>query len=358
MILNNIIWRRAVHLAAPAKPDTAMLRWIGGRQACVCAMIAAHALACAPVLAQTPATGVAPGYPAKPVRMIAPFPPGGSSDLIARIVAQKMSEGLGQQMIVENRPGAGSNLGSAAAARAAPDGYTVLITSVTAAINRTLIRNPGYDLIKDFTPLGKLAIGPTALVVHPSVPVTNVRELIKLAQSRPGELNYGSGGNGTPAHICGEMFRTLARVNLSHVPYKGTGQSVTDLMAGQIQLVFASMPVVFPHMKTGRLRTLAVTGAQRTALAPNLPTIAEAGVPGYAFDSWWGLVTNAGVPQPIVNTLTTELRRVLQLPEVKDRFADLGIDVTPSTPAELASFTRAEIERMAKVIKDTGIRAD
>jgi tripartite-type tricarboxylate transporter receptor subunit TctC len=185
-----------------------------------------------------------------------------------------------------------------------------------------------------------------------------VRELIRLAQSRPGELNYGSGGNGTPAHICGEMFRYMAKVNIAHVPYKGTGQSVTDLMAGQIQLVFASMPVVFPHMKTGRLRTLAVTGAARTPLAPTLPTVAEAGIPGYAFDSWWGLVTNAGVPQPIINTLSSEVRRVLQLPEVKDRFTDLGIDVSPSTPADLASFTRAEIERYAKVIRDTGIRAD
>jgi tripartite-type tricarboxylate transporter receptor subunit TctC len=297
-------------------------------------------------------------YPVKPVRLIAPFPPGGSSDLIARIVAQKLSEGLGQQMIVENRPGAGSNLGAQVAARAAPDGYTLLITSVTAAINVSLYRNPGYDLLKDFAPISKLAVGPTALVVHPSVPVTNVRELIKLAHTRPGQLNYGSGGNGTPAHICGEMFRAMAKVIILHVPYKGTGQSVTDLMAGQIQLVFASMPVVFPHMKSGRLRTLAVTGAARTPLAPSLPTIAESGVPGYAFDSWWGMVTNTGVPQPMIDRLYNETRRVLSLPEVKERFTDLGIDVLQGSPAELANFTRAEIERMAKVIRQTGIRAD
>ncbi len=304
----------------------------------------------APLLAQN--------YPAKPVRLIAPFPAGGSSDLIARIVAQRLSEGFSHQVIIENRPGAGSNLGSQIAARAAPDGYTLLITSVTAAINVSLFKNPGYDLMKDFAPIGKLAVGPTALVVHPSVPAYNVREFIKLAQSRPGQLNYGSGGNGTPAHICGEMFRLMAKVNISHVPYKGTGQSVTDLMAGQIQFVFASMPVAFPHMKTGRLRTLAVTGATRTPLAPTLPTVAEAGIPGYAFDSWWGLVTNAAVPPAIVSTLNTELRRVLQLPDVKERFADLGIDVSPSTPAELTSFTRSEIERFAKIIRDTGIRAD
>jgi len=310
------------------------------------------------VLAQMPATGAGPTYPAKPVRMIAPFPPGGSSDLIARVLAQKMSEGLGQTVIVENRPGAASNLGVQMAARAAPDGYTVLIGSVTAAINRTLYRNPGYDIVKDFAPLGRLANGPIALVVHPSLPVSNVRDLIKLAQARPGELNYGSGGSGTPAHICGEMFRSLAKVNVLHIPYKGTGQSITDLLAGQLQLVFASMPVAIAHVKTGRLRSLAISGAQRTPIAPQLPTMAEAGVPGYAFDSWWGLFTNAGAPQPTVQTLSSELRRVLQLPEVKDRFIDLGIDVAPSTPAELASFLRSEIERMAKVIKETGIRAD
>ncbi len=310
------------------------------------------------VLAACSAPLHAQNYPAKPVRLIAPFPAGGSSDLIARIVAQRLSEGFPNQVIIENRPGAGSNLGSQIASRAAPDGYTLLITSVTAAINVSLFKNPGYDLMKDFAPIAKLAVGPTALVVHPSVPARNVREFIALAQSRPGQLNYGSGGNGTPAHICGEMFRVMAKVNIAHVPYKGTGQSVTDLMAGQIHFVFASMPVVFPHMKTGRLRTLASTGSKRTPLAPDLPTVAEAGIPGYAFDSWWGLVTNAAVPPAIINTLNTEVRRVLQLPDVKERFADLGIDVSQSTPAELASFTRAEIERFAKVIRDTGIRVD
>lgn len=315
----------------------------------------------APVLALLAAGSsmvFAQNYPVKPVRLIAPFPAGGSSDLIARIVAQRMSEGLSQQVIIENRPGAGSNLGSQIAARAAPDGYTLLITSVTAAINVSLFKNPGYDLMKDFAPVSKLAVGPTALVVHPSVPARNVREFIALAQSRPGQLNYGSGGNGTPAHICGEMLRVMAKVNVAHVPYKGTGQSVTDLMAGQIHFVFASMPVAFPHMKSGRMRALATTGPKRTPLAPDLPTVSEAGIPGYAFESWWGLVTNAGVPPAIINTLHAEVRRALQLPDVKDRFADLGIDVSQGTPAELASFTRAEIERFAKVIRDTGIRAD
>ncbi|MBM3340653.1 MAG: tripartite tricarboxylate transporter substrate binding protein [Betaproteobacteria bacterium] len=318
---------------------------------CGGALLCAVLLACgAPLYAQN--------FPVKPVRMIAPFPPGGSSDLIARILAERMSEGLSQTVLVDNRPGAASNLGMTAAARVAPDGYTMVVASVTTTINRALYRNPGYDLVKDFAPIGKIAVGPVALVVHPSVPVTNVRELIKLAQARPGELNYGSGGSGTPAHLSGEMFRLLAKVNITHVPYKGTGQSVTDLIAGQLQLVFASMPVAIAHMKTGRLRALAVTGAARTPMAPKLPTMAEAGVPGYVFDSWWGMLTNAAVPAPIVNTLAGELRRLLQLPDVKERFTDLGIDVTPSTPAELAALIQSEIERMAKLIKETGIRAD
>jgi tripartite-type tricarboxylate transporter receptor subunit TctC len=305
------------------------------------------------------ATVFAQNYPAKPVRLIAPFPAGGSSDLIARILAQRMSEGLSHQIIVDNRPGAGSNLGTQLAARTPPDGYTILLTGVPAAINMTLYQKPGFDLVKDFAPISMLAIGPTALVVHPSVPVRNVSQLIKLAQSRPGDLNYGSGGNGTPSHICGEMLRYMAKIKIAHVPYKGTGQSITDLMAGQIQIVFASMPVVFPHMKTGKMRTLGVTGAKRTVLAPDLPTMAESGLlPGYAFDTWWGFVTNAGVSPAIINTLNAETRRALQLPDVKDRFADLGIDIVHGTPAELATFTRSEIDRFATIIRETGIRAD
>ncbi len=303
-----------------------------------------------PVLAQQ--------YPVKPVRLVAPFPAGGSSDLIARILAQRLSESFAQQVIVENRPGAGSNLGVQIASRAAADGYTLLIANVAMAINVTLFTNPGYDVLKDFSPIAKIAVGPTALVLHPSVPARSVSEFIKLAQARPSQLNYGSGGVGTPAHICGEMLRLMANVKIVHVPYKGTGQSITDLMAGQIHFVFASMPVVFPHMKSGRLRTLAVTGARRTPLAPNLPTVAESGIPGYAFDSWWGLVTNAGVSQPIINLLAGEVRRIQQLPEVKERFADLGIDVLQGSSAELASFIRSEISHFAKVIRDTGIRAE
>lgn len=320
------------------------------KRAGLCAAVAFILAYGAPLWAQN--------YPVKAVRLIAPFPPGGSSDLISRILAQRMSEGFAQPVIVENRPGAGGNVGTQVASRAAPDGYTILIVSVSATINTTLNPKLGYDLIKDFAPITQLAVSPTALVVHPSVPARNLTQFIKLAQSRPGELNYGSGGNGTPSHICGEMLRHMAKIKIAHVPYKGTGQSITDLMAGQIQFVFASMPIVFPHMKSGRMRTLGITGAKRSALAPDLPTMAESGLPGYAFDSWWGFLTNAGVAPSIINTLNTETRRVLQMQDTKERFAELGIEIVHGTATELASLTRSEIDRFAKVIRDTGIRMD
>lgn len=303
-------------------------------------------------------TGVgAQAYPIKPVRMIAPFPAGGSSDLLARILSQKLSETLRQQMVVDNRPGAGANLGTQIAARATADGYTLMICSVTTTINISLYKNPGYTL-KDFTPISRLAIGPTALVVHPSVAAKSVAELIALAKARPGQLNYGSGGAGTPSHIIGEVFKHSARVNITHVPYKGTGQSINDLIAGQIQIVFASMPVSFPHMKTGRLRALAMTGAKRTQLAPDLPTIAESGVPGFAFDSWWGMLAPAGTPPAVIGRLDAELRRALALEDVKARLGDLGVDAAYAPPIDFGNFMRAEAAKVAKIIQDAAIRIE
>lgn len=297
-------------------------------------------------------------YPSRPIRLVAPFPPGGSSDLIARVLAQKMGDGLAQAVLVDNRPGAGSNLGTQIAARAAPDGYTLLIISVTNAINATLFRDPGYYLLRDFAPISRVAIGPTALVLHPSVPAASVAELIRLARAQPGRLNFGSGGNGTPSHISGVMFSHMAKVEITHVPYKGTGQSVNDLLAGNIQLIFASMPVVVQHIKTGRLRALAVTGAQRTPLAPDLPTVAEAGLAGYAFESWWSLVTNAGVPAPVLRRLNAEARRALDSAEVRARFAEMGLESLPGSAVELDAFTRAEIERLGRIVRETRMRAE
>jgi len=314
--------------------------------------------ASAAVALATLCTGIwAQAYPTKPVRLIAPFPAGGSSDLLARILSQKLGETFHQQIVIDNRPGAGANLGTQIAARAAADGYTLMICSVTTTINISLYKNPGY-MLKDFTPIARLAIGPTALVVHPAVAVKSVAELIALAKARPGQLNYGSGGAGTPSHIIGEVFKHSARVDITHVPYKGTGQSINDLIAGQIQIVFASMPVSFPHMKTGRLRALAMTGAQRTLLAPDLPTIAESGVPGFAFDSWWGMLAPVGTPPAVVNKLDAELRRVLALEDVKARLADLGVDAGYMTSANFGNFMRAETSKVAKIIQEAGIRVE
>jgi len=297
-------------------------------------------------------------YPGRPLRLVAPFPPGGSSDLIARVLAQKMGDGLSQAVIVDNRPGAGSNLGTQLAARAAPDGYTLLITSVTNAINATLFRDPGYDLLRDFAPISRVAIGPTALVVHPTVAASSVADLIRLARAQPGRLNFGSGGNGTPSHISGVMFAHMAKVEITHVPYKGTGQSVNDLLAGNIQLIFASMPVVVQHIKAGRLRALAVTGAQRTPLSPDLPTVAESGLAGYAFESWWALVTNSGTPPAVLQRLNAEARRALESPDVRTRFAEMGLESLPGSAAELDAFTRAEIARLGRIVRETRMRAE
>ena len=297
-------------------------------------------------------------YPAKPVRWIAPYPAGGSSDLVARIVAQKLSDSYGQQFVVDNRAGAGGIVGSELAARATPDGYTLLLGNIAPlAISATIQRLP-YDPLADFAPVSMLATGPTILVVHPSVAAKSVAELIALAKSQPGKLNYGSGGNGTPAHLTTELLKQMAGINLVHVPYKGTGQSVNDLIAGQIQLVFASTPVALAHMKSGRLRALAVSSAKRTPLAPDLPTVAESGVHGFEFDSWWSLLAPRHTPASVINKLNAEVKRALQLADVKERFADLGIDPVYSTPAEYSTFLRREIAKFSQLVKTIGLKPE
>ena len=304
--------------------------------------------------AQSPATA----YPVKPVRLIAPYPAGGSSDLIARIVAQKFGDAYGQQFVVDNRAGAGGVLGSELAARATPDGYTLLLGNIAPLAISATLQKLGYDPLRDFAPVSMLATGPTIVVVHPSVPAKSMGEFIALAKSQPGKLTYGSGGNGTPAHLTTELLKQMAGINLVHVPYKGTGQSVNDLIAGQIQLVFASTPVALPHMKTGRLRALAVSSAKRTPLAPELPTVAEAGVPGFEFDSWWSLLAPARTPAALVGTLNAEVRRTLKLADVRERFADLGVDPVYSSPAEYSAFLHREIDKFARLIKAIGLKPE
>lgn len=304
----------------------------------------------------TPAA--AQNYPARAVRIIAPFPAGGSSDLVARILAQKLTELNAQQFIVDNRPGAGGTLGTELGARAAPDGYTLTVGNIApTAVNVSLFKKLPYDPVKDFSPIALSATGTTVLVVHPSLPVRTTRELIALAKAKPGQLNYGSGGSGTPAHLTGELFRHMAGINIVHVPYKGTGQSVNDLIAGHIQFIFASMPVGLPHVKTGRLRGIAVTSEKRSALAPELPTVAEV-IPGFQFDSWWGLVAPAKTPGDIITRLNGQLLQIVKQPEVRERFAALGLEPRGTSPQEYAAFIKSEIDKVARIAKAIGLQPE
>ena len=299
----------------------------------------------------------AQAWPAKPVRWIAPYPPGGSSDLVARAIGNRLAEQLGQPVLIDNRPGAGGSLGTEIAARSAPDGYTLLLANIAPlAINPHIYPKLGYDVMRDFEAVTLLATGPTLLVVGPSLPVKNVQELIALAKAKPGAIKYGTGGSGTPAHLTTELLRLMTGIDLLHVPYKGTGQSVTDLLGGQIDFVFASPPVAAAHVKSGKLRALAASSAKRTPLAPDIPTVAESGVPGFDMVTWWGAVVPAKTPVSIIDRLNAMLRKSLDFADTQERFAALGIDVQSSTPAAFRSFMAAELARYAKLSKQVGLK--
>jgi tripartite-type tricarboxylate transporter receptor subunit TctC len=311
----------------------------------------------AAVLLLPSAPAFAQAWPAKPVRWIAPYPPGGSSDLVARAIGNRLAEQLGQPVLIDNRPGAGGSLGTEIAARSAPDGYTLLLANIAPlAINPHIYPKLGYDVMRDFEAVTLLATGPTLLVVGPSLPVKNVQELIALAKAKPGAIKYGTGGSGTPAHLTTELLRLMTGIDLLHVPYKGTGQSVTDLLGGQIDFVFASPPVAAAHVKSGKLRALAASSAKRTPLAPDIPTVAESGVPGFDMVTWWGAVVPAKTPAPIIDRLNAMLRKSLDFADTQERFAALGIDVQSSTPAAFRSFMAAELARYAKLSKQVGLK--
>ena len=297
-------------------------------------------------------------YPVKPLRLIVPYPPGGGTDTLARLLVQKLSEALGQQVVLDNRPGAGANIGVEAAAKSPPDGYTLLLATIANAISASLYTKLNYDLVKDFSSVTLLATTPHMLVVHPSVPARSVKEFVALATARPQQLAYSSSGSGTPSHLAGELFASMTGVRLVHVPYKGGGPSVIALLSGEVSVGFATMPSVIPHVKAGKLRALAVTTAQRSPSFPQLPTISEAGVPGYDAGSWYGLLVPAGTPKEVVARLNAETVKLLKLPEVKERLDSAGFEVLVSTPEEYAAFTRNEIEKWAKVVKASGARAD
>jgi len=295
-------------------------------------------------------------YPNKPVRMIVPFPPGGSNDVVGRLVAQQLSTALGQQVFVDNRGGAGGMIGTEAASKAAPDGYTILIISIAHAVNPALHKLP-YDPIKSFTPISILATGPNVLVVNPTLPVKSVKELVALAKEKPGELNYASAGIGSFQHLGGELFKLTAGVNIVHVPYKGGGPAMQDVIAGHVKIMFSSLIQTTPFIKSGKLRPLGTGGEKRSPVLPDVPTIAEAGVPGYAANNWWGIVAPAGTPAPIVDKLYKAVQTALKAPALQAEFAREGAASVEMTSAEFADYIKAEIAKWARVVKEGHIRA-
>ena len=297
-------------------------------------------------------------YPVRPIRLIVPFPPGGGTDTMARVIGPKLGEALGQQIVPENRGGAGANIGAEIAAKSAPDGYTLLLNTITNAIGASLYSKLNYDLVRDFAPITQLATTPHILVVHPSVPVKSVKEYIAFARARPGELTYSSSGNGSAAHLAGELFNSLTGVKSVHVPYKGGGPSVTALVGGEVSLCFATMPSAINYVKSGRLRGIAVTTAQRSPSTPQLPTIAETGIPGYEAGSWYGLSAPAGTSKEIIGRLQAETIKVMGLPDVKERLFNAGFEIVTSTPEQFAEFTRTEIQKWGKLVKAAGLKVD
>jgi tripartite-type tricarboxylate transporter receptor subunit TctC len=298
-------------------------------------------------------------YPAKPVRLVVPFPAGGTTDILARAVAQKLSEAWGQQVIVDNRPGAGGNIGSDLVAKSKPDGYTLLMGTVgTHAINPSLYKNMPYDHVKDFVPVILVAGVPNVLVVNPSLPVHSVPELIAYAKANPGKLNFASSGNGTSIHLSGELFKAMTGVEMTHVPYKGSAPALTDLIGGQVQLMFDNLPSSLPFIKAGKLRALAVTSGARAAALPDLPTLAESGLPGFEASSWFGVLAPAGTPRDIVAKLDGTIASWLASPEAKEKLLAQGAIAAGGTPDDFARHIAAETSKWAKVVKASGAHID
>jgi tripartite-type tricarboxylate transporter receptor subunit TctC len=323
------------------------------RLSVVCARFMAAAVACAAI------GGWAQPYPAKPIRIIVPFPAGGTADIMARVVGQKMTETWGQQVVIDNRSGAGGNIAAELAAKSAPDGYTLFLCVVgTHAIHQTLYSKLPFDPIKDFSAVAYIAGVPNVVVVHPSIPVKSVKELIAFIKARPGQINFGSSGTGTSVHMSGEMLKVMAGLDMTHIAYKGNPQAVTDLMAGQIELMITNMPSVIPYIRSGRLRALAVTTRARSPTLPDLPTMEEAGLPGYESSAWFGLAGPAAVPRDIVSKLNAEVVRIVRLADVRQNLASQGADPLAMTPDEFGAFMKAETAKWAKIVKASGARAD
>ncbi len=297
-------------------------------------------------------------YPNRPIRLIVPFAPGGGTDIAARGVAQRLTQALGQQVIVDNRPGAGTVIGTEIAARAAPDGYTLLECSTSLSITPSLRKKMPYNALRDFAPVTLIVSEPYLVVSHPGFAAKSIKDVIALAKTRPGQITFGSPGIGTGGHLAGELFKLLSGADITHVPYKGNGPALADLIGGQINLLFATILPAIPHVKTGKLNALAVSSAKRTSLLPDLPTVAEAGVPGYASGSWTGVLAPAGTPKDIVAKLNKVLVDGLRTPQMREWFAGGGAEPVGNTPAEFTDFIRSETAKWAKVIKSAQIQAD
>jgi tripartite-type tricarboxylate transporter receptor subunit TctC len=299
------------------------------------------------------------GYPNRTLRLVVPFPAGGTTDILARAAAQKLTESLGQSVVVDNRPGAAGNIGSDIVAKSVPDGYTLLMGTVgTHAINPSLYAKMPYDHVKDFMPVVLVAAVPNVLVVNPSLPVKSVSDLIKLAKAKPGEINFASSGSGTSIHLSGELFKTMAHVDMTHVPYKGSAPALTDLIGGQVQIMFDNLPSSLAQIKAGKLRAIAVTSQKRAPALPDVPTIAESGLPGFEATSWFGVLAPAGTPFPVVARINSEINKWLQTPEAREQLLAQGAAAAGGTPESFAAHIRAETDKWAKVVKESGAKVD
>jgi len=299
------------------------------------------------------------GFPDKPIKIVVPYPPGGFTDVLGRLIAEKLSVSFAQPVIVDNRGGGGSTIGSLIVAKAPADGYTLLLVAADLAINESLLQGKlPYDTRKDFAPVIQAARSPLVFVVYPSLKAGSIQEFIALAKAEPGKINVGSGGNGTGAHLALEMFKARAGIDVLHVPYKGNGPALTDLLGGQISAMFLPYPLARPHIEAGKLRVLGTANRRRAAAIPQVPTIAESGLPGFEAQSWFGIVAPAGTPAPIISRLNAEIAKVMRQPEIKEKLAVQGAESAASTPAEFKAFIGSEITRWAQVVKDSGAKAD
>ena len=300
----------------------------------------------------------AQAWPSKPIRYLVPYPPAGATDILARIVADKLGPVLGQPVVVDNKPGAAGNIGTAEAARAPADGYTLVQGTVSGPISVTLYKNLPFNFERDLAPVAMIGLVPNIMVVGQSVPATTVKEFIALARAQPGKLNFASAGSGSSIHMSGELFKLMTGIDMVHVPYKGSSPAVTDLIGGQVSVMFDNLPSSMPHIKTGKLRALGVTSAKRYPALPDVPTIAEAGVPGYEANAWFGMLAPKGTPKAIVNRLNAEILKILQLPDVKEKLDQQGAIYTPFTPEQFHAFIKADVQKWAKVVQASGAKVE